>query len=52
MWKARKINVPVITGASRTINKRLDQYLQLLPGHPIGHRTVKDPTNKPFTHNS
>ena len=44
--------VPVIIRASGTINKGLDQYLQLLPGHPIGHRTVEDHTNEPFTHHS
>ena len=33
MWKARTKIVPVITGAQGTIKKRLDQKLQLLPGH-------------------
>jgi hypothetical protein len=33
MWKVRTKILPVITGALGTIEKRLDQNLQLLPGH-------------------
>ena len=33
MWKVRTKVVPVINGASATIEKGLDQNLQLLPGH-------------------
>ena len=35
MWKVRIKIVPVIIGALETIKKRLDQNLQLLPGHPL-----------------
>ena len=45
-------SVPVIIGASGIIKKGLDQNLQLLPGHHIGHRTVEDYSNEPFTHHS
>ena len=34
MWKVRTKVVPVIIGALGTIEKGLDQNLQLLPGHP------------------
>jgi len=34
MWKVRTEMVPVMIGALGTIKKRLDQNLQLLPGHP------------------
>jgi hypothetical protein len=33
MWKVKTKTVPVVTGAQGTIKKRLDQNLQLLPGH-------------------
>ena len=34
MWKVRTDIVPVMIGALGTINKGLDQNLQLLPGNP------------------
>jgi hypothetical protein len=34
MWKVETKVVPVIIGPSPTIEKGLDQNLQLLPGHP------------------
>ena len=34
MWKVRTKIVPVVTGALGTIEKGLDQNLQLLPGYP------------------
>ena len=33
MWKGRTKIVPVITGALETVQKGIDQNLQLLPGH-------------------
>jgi len=33
MWKVRTEIVPVVIGALRTIEKGLDQNLQLLPGY-------------------
>jgi hypothetical protein len=33
MWKVRTKTVPVVIGALGTIEKELDQNLQLLPGH-------------------
>jgi hypothetical protein len=35
MWKVRSKIVPVVTGALGTVKKRLDENLQLLPGHPL-----------------
>jgi len=34
MWEVRTKVVPIIIGSSATIEKGLDQNLQLLPGHP------------------
>ena len=34
MWKVRTKIVPIVTGVLGTIKKRLNQNLQLFPGHP------------------